>query len=88
MSYTRKDFDTKSQLKAAIARLNSSTWAAEATPAEVAQLKRDLTIRPTAIVGGDPTNGTAFLEGPQYPRAHRWYAQVEITDSVVTKLIS
>lgn len=32
------------------------------------------------------TNGTEYLEGPHFPEAHRWYAQVEVVDGVVVKV--
>lgn len=35
-----------------------------------------------------PTNGRVALEGPHYPKAHTWYANVEVTDGIVTKVIS
>lgn len=35
---------------------------------------------------GCKTNGTEFLEGPHFPAAHQWYAQVEVVDGVVTKV--
>lgn len=28
-------------------------------------------------------NGTVYLEGPQYPEAHRWYAQAKVVDGRV-----
>ncbi len=33
-------------------------------------------------------NGTIALEGPHYPEPHRWYASVEIKNSVVVRIIS
>lgn len=35
-----------------------------------------------------PTNGRASLEGPHYPKAHTWYANVLIEDGVITKVVS
>lgn len=35
-----------------------------------------------------PTNGRTSVEGPHYPAAHTWYAQVEVTDGKITKVIS
>ena len=35
-----------------------------------------------------PTQGRTSVEGPHYPEPHRWYASVEVTDGVVTKVIS
>ena len=39
-------------------------------------------------LGPDLTNhtGTAFLEGPHYPKPHKWYAQVEMKDGVVVRV--
>lgn len=31
-------------------------------------------------------DGQEFLEGPHYPEPHRWYANVEVKDGVVTKV--
>lgn len=31
-------------------------------------------------------NGTEAVEGPHYPAAHTWYAQVTIVDGMVTKV--
>jgi hypothetical protein len=33
--------------------------------------------------GPEVADGTAFLEGPHYPEAHKWYAQVQVKDMVV-----
>ena len=35
-----------------------------------------------------PTNGRASVEGPHYPAPHSWYASVEVTDGLVTKVLS
>jgi hypothetical protein len=37
-------------------------------------------------LGTPPTNGTAFLSGPHYPQAHRWYAEVTMQDGKVVKV--
>ena len=34
------------------------------------------------------TDGTEYVEGPHYPQPHRWYAQVEMRDGVVVRVIS
>ena len=34
------------------------------------------------------TDGPVCLEGPHYPKPHRWYAQVVIADSLVTRIVS
>ena len=31
-------------------------------------------------------NGVEFVEGPHYPEPHRWYAKVELKDSLVRKV--
>ena len=31
-------------------------------------------------------NGTEFIEGPHYPEAHRWYAQVEMKNGLIVKV--
>lgn len=28
-------------------------------------------------------NGTIYLEGPHYPKPHKWYAQAKLKDGVV-----
>ena len=30
-------------------------------------------------------DGTAYLEGPHYPEAHRWYANAPVKDGVIPK---
>ncbi len=36
---------------------------------------------------GIPTaNGVEYLEGPHYPEAHKWYAQVEMKDGFIIKV--
>lgn len=31
-------------------------------------------------------NGTEFIEGPHFPKPHRWYAAVEVKDGVVVRV--
>ena len=33
------------------------------------------------------TDGRITLEGPHYPEAHRWYAQADIKDSIIVKVV-
>ena len=33
-----------------------------------------------------PQNGSEVIEGPHYPKPHRWYASVTLTDGVVTSV--
>lgn len=59
-------------------------------PTEAA-LKRDLEAGAKVRIynpglGVAPDNGTAFLEGPHYPKPHSWYAQATMVDGLVTKV--
>jgi hypothetical protein len=33
-------------------------------------------------------NGRVTVEGPHYPKPHTWYAQVEVKDRQVVKVVS
>lgn len=35
-----------------------------------------------------PSSGQLTIEGPHYPQPHKWYARVEVLDSLVIHLIS
>lgn len=36
---------------------------------------------------GDPVrNGTDVVSGPWFPEAHKWYANVEVVNGIVTKV--
>lgn len=34
-----------------------------------------------------PTNGVVTVEGPHYPKPHKWYARVILTDGIITKIL-
>lgn len=34
-------------------------------------------------IGTPAVNGREYVEGPHYPKAHTWYAEVEMKDGVV-----
>jgi len=34
------------------------------------------------------TEGEVSVEGPHYPEPHRWYARVQVSGGVVTKVLS
>ena len=34
-----------------------------------------------------PLNGTVYLEGPHYPKPHTWYAQAEVKDGVIVRIV-
>lgn len=38
-------------------------------------------------IGSPKQNGIEFLEGPHYPEPHRWYAQVEMKDGIVVRVV-
>ena len=39
-------------------------------------------------LGTAPENGRAYLEGPHYPAPHTWYAEVEVKEGIVVKVVS
>ena len=40
----------------------------------------------TPIGGVKLEDGVAFLEGPHYPEAHKWYAKVLLKDGKIVKI--
>jgi hypothetical protein len=36
--------------------------------------------------GEPPANGTVSVEGPHYPKPHRWYARATMENGVVVKV--
>lgn len=70
--YTKLNYRTKKAMKEAVAR---------GEKVEVFQPNADVTGFPV------PTDGRVSIEGPHYPQPHRWYASVEIKDSVITKVL-
>ena len=41
--------------------------------------------QPNAFVP-PPTHGRITIEGPHYPKPHKWYATAEIVDCVIVKV--
>ena len=39
-------------------------------------------------LGTPKANGIETVEGPHYPEPHRWYARVQMTDGIITKVLS
>ena len=35
---------------------------------------------------GVPADGIATVEGPHYPKPHRWYAEVEVRGGMIAKV--
>lgn len=71
MAYTDTNFKTKKAFR-------------EAFAAGV----RITVFKPNDMFGdGSVPNGTAFIEGPHYPKPHSWYAQVEVRDGIVIRIV-
>jgi len=47
---------------------------------------RKLTIFQPGGMFPTPTNGTVALEGPHYPKPHKWYAQALIKDGLIVSV--
>lgn len=39
------------------------------------------------LFGEPPINGDVSVEGPHYPKPHKWYGHVTVTDGKVTKVV-
>ena len=33
-----------------------------------------------------PQNGTVVIEGPHYPKPHKWYANATVKDGIITRI--
>ena len=68
--YTMVDFKTKKQLKETVARG-----------------QKERIYQPGGMFNPPEANldytGTAYVEGPHYPKPHTWYAQVELVGVIV-----
>ena len=42
--------------------------------------------QPGPFSGGEPKDGTVYLEGPHYPAPHTWYAKAIVKDGIVVKV--
>jgi hypothetical protein len=49
----------------------------------VAEGQQITVFQPGPFGGNEPDNGTVTIEGPQYPKPHRWYARATLKDGVV-----
>jgi hypothetical protein len=91
--YTRFNYPTKKALKEAVAQRNEliENDGADQTSVfydEYVNLSRQLTAyQPGPFGDTAPREGRVVIEGPHYPEPHRWYAQVEIADGKVVKVI-
>jgi hypothetical protein len=37
-------------------------------------------------IGSPPENGSCCVEGPHFPQAHSWYAEVTVKNGIVVKV--
>ena len=42
--------------------------------------------QPGPFGGNEPRDGTIYLEGPHYPKPHKWYAQATVKDGRIIKV--
>lgn len=68
--YTTIDFSSKKAIKEALAA------------------GKTVTLYQPGPFGGDPNeiNGTVYLEGPHYPKPHRWYASGKAVNGVLVSI--
>lgn len=71
MAYTTTNFKSKKAMREAVA------------------LGLKVTVFQPNDMFGDGTvkDGTAFIEGPHFPKPHSWYAQVLVKDGVIIKVV-
>jgi hypothetical protein len=43
--------------------------------------------QPGPFGGNEPREGTVSVEGPHYPKPHRWYARVMLREGLVIKVL-
>lgn len=72
MAYTTFNFKSKAALKAAVK-------AGESKLVPLSCFNPGL--------GGPIVDGIVYLEGPHYPKPHTWYAQVEVKNGKIVKVI-
>lgn len=66
---------------------------ATGNPKTKAELKRQVAagqfVQAYDPFGGKPlATCEAVIEGPQYPKPHRWYARVRVVDGVITAVLA
>jgi hypothetical protein len=72
--YTYRNFKTKKELKEAV----KAYVEGKGPPISYYQ--------PGPFGGNEPLDGIIYLEGPHYPKPHRWYAQAEVRDGAIVKV--
>lgn len=53
---------------------------------DVEQGKRVTYYQPGPFGGDEPRDGTVYLEGPHYPKPHRWYAKADVAFGRIVKV--
>lgn len=86
MSYTVTNFRTKRALKEAVALANTPHTNAEAHGHQPVRVQADALPFQSSV--GPTFSGVAYIEGPHYPRPHTWYAQVQVKDGIIVRVIS
>lgn len=43
--------------------------------------------QPGPFGGNEPTNGIITVEGPHYPKPHKWYGRVVVEDGQVKRVL-
>ena len=103
MSYVDPDFKSKRDLKGAVIRSRAYGHlvdASDTSPDSVDTL-RDvrLLLRRAGPIGPFetynpsgmfpvPANGQDTIEGPHYPKPHKWYARVQVAHGYIVKVLS
>ena len=85
--YTDRNFQTKKQLKEAVAAWNDYVARGAVTAGNSYTTPRSVTYhQPGPFGGNEPRDGEFSVEGPHYPEPHRWYARVVAKDGVIVKV--
>jgi hypothetical protein len=92
--YTHTNFKTKKAFKQAVKAWNERQELTNCKPfslgAILASTQPDapaVTVyQPGPFGGNEPTDGEVCIEGPHYPKPHRWYATATLKDGIVVKV--
>ena len=79
--YTDRNFKTKAELKRAVEAYNTIS------PTDGQRQGRAVTYhQPGPFGGNERQDGLITLEGPHYPKPHRWYAEAEASGGRIVKV--
>ncbi len=81
--YASRNFKTKAAFKAAVANYNE-TKALQEAGVDALEVQPITLFAPG--LGAPAVNGREFVEGPHFPAAHTWYAEVQVKDGVVVSV--